>query len=316
LQGNLHSGTAGFGAEPHLKERGFVMPPDYVVPDIWFPNLRIYFDNVPRVLFSPFGFNIYIYAVLIVIGILSAYFLAVWYARRTGQKVDDYTDLLMLGVPMAVIGLRIYFLVFNWDMYRGQPISRLFDIRSGGLAIYGGIIGALLAGIIMAVVKKIPFTRLADTCAPSLLLGQVIGRFGNFFNREAFGGYTNNPFAMRIRLDQAHGVVPAELLDTVVTAQGMQYLQVHPTFLYESFFNLLLMFALIFYRPHKKFEGEVILLYLLGYGIIRFFVEGLRTDQLMFFDTGWPASQFVSVIFAVLSLILIIAGRTTKPTRR
>jgi len=292
------------------------MPPDNVAPDIWFPNLRIYFERVPQHIFSIFGTDIYWYAIFIVLGIASAYFLAAWYAKRTGQKVGDYTDLLLLGVPMALVGLRAYYLIFTWDMYRGQPILRtIFDLRGGGLAIYGGIIGALLAGVIMSIVKRIPFTTLADTCAPSLLLGQIIGRVGNFFNREAFGGYTDSLFAMRIRLDQARGAIPASLRETAITAQGVQYLQVHPTFLYEAFFNLLLMIALIIYRPHKKFGGEVILMYLLGYGIIRFFVEGLRTDQLMFFETGLPASQLVSIAFAAVSLVLIIAGRLVARRR-
>ena len=293
------------------------MPPDNIAPDIWFPNLRIYFERVPQHVFTIGNFSIYWYAVFIVLGIAAAYFLAIWYAKRTRQKVDTYTDLLLLGVPMAFVGLRAYYLIFNWDVYRGQPVLRaIFDIRGGGLAIYGGIIGALLAGVIMGFVKRVKFTVLADTCAPSLLIGQVIGRFGNFFNREAFGGFTNNPFAMRIRLDQARGVIPANLRETVITAHGVQYLQVHPTFLYEAFFNLLLMIILLIYRPHKKFDGEIILMYLLGYGIIRFFVEGLRTDQLMLFDTGLPVSQLVSIIFAVMSLLLIISGRLWKRKRR
>ena len=293
------------------------MPPDNIAPDIWFPNLRIYFERVPQHVFTIGNFSIYWYAVFIVLGIAAAYFLAIWYAKRTRQKVDTYTDLLLLGVPMAFVGLRAYYLIFNWDAYRGQPILRaIFDIRGGGLAIYGGIIGALLAGVIMGFVKRVKFTVLADTCAPSLLIGQVIGRFGNFFNREAFGGFTNNPFAMRIRLDQARGVIPPDLRETVITAHGVQYLQVHPTFLYEASFNLLLMIILLIYRPHKKFDGEVILMYLLGYGIIRFFVEGLRTDQLMLFDTGLPVSQLVSIIFAVMSLLLIISGRLWKRKRR
>lgn len=284
------------------------MPPDNITPDIWFPNLGIYFENVPQHAFSIFGVDIYMYALFIVAGIASAYFLAVWYANRTGQKAGDYTDLLLLGVPMAIVGLRIYYLVFNWDAYRGQPFfSAVFDIRSGGLAIYGGIIGALLAGVIMSVRKKIPFTTFTDTCAPSLLLGQVIGRMGNFFNREAFGGFTENLFAMRIRVDQAR-MPRADLLEQAVTAQGVQYLQVHPTFLYEAFFNLILMILLLIYRPRKKFNGEIILLYMLGYGIIRFFIEGLRTDQLIFFETGLPASQIMSVVFVVASVVLIIAG--------
>ena len=294
------------------------MPPDYVAPDIWFPNLGIYFENVPRVAFSVFGFDIYIYALCIVAGIAAAYFLAVWYAKRTKQKWEDYLDLLMLGVPMAVLGLRLYFMAFNWDMYRDRNFFlALVDIRGGGLAIYGGIIGAILAGVIMSIKKGIPFTTFADTCAPSLLIGQVIGRFGNFFNREAFGGYTNNLFAMRIQVDQA--LLPsADVLETAgLFAHGVEYLQVHPTFLYEAFFNLLLMFALIIYRPHKKFNGEVLLLYMLGYGVIRFFVEALRTDQLMFMNTGIPASQLMSIVFVAVALFLIVAGRLrAKPLRR
>jgi len=292
------------------------MPPDNITPDIWFPNLGIYFENVPQYAFSVFGFQIYMYALCIVAGIAAAYFLAAWYAKCTNQRTEDYLDLLCLGVPMAVAGLRIYYMVFNWDLYRTQNIVAAFlNIRDGGLAIYGGIIGALLAGAIMSVRKKIPFTTLTDTCAPSLLLGQVIGRMGNFFNREAFGGFTDNLFAMRIRVDQAR-YTPSELLEQVVTANGVQYMQVHPTFLYEMFFNFILMIALILYRPHKKFNGEVILLYMLGYGVIRFFIEALRTDQLIFFDTGLPASQIMSAVFVVVSVLLIIMGHMRTQKRR
>ena len=289
------------------------MPPENITPEIWFPNLNIYFTRVPQVAFSIFGLDIYWYAIFIVTGITAAYLLGIWYVKKTGQRVEDYTDLLLLGIPLAVVGLRAYYLIFNWGRYSGQPIlSVIFNIRGGGLAIYGGIIGAILAGVIIAKVKKIPFTTIADVAAPSLLIGQVIGRFGNFFNREAFGGYTDGLFAMRIQLDQARGVRPDLLETAVVEYNGMQYLQVHPTFLYEAFFNLLLMIALLIYRPHKRFEGEIILMYMLGYGIIRFFVEGLRTDQLIFFGTGLPASQVMSVVFVVLSLALIIAGRVFK----
>jgi len=205
-------------------------------------------------------------------------------------------------------------MAFNWDAFRGQNFFvALIDIRSGGLAIYGGIIGAILAGVIMCAKKKISFRLVADTCAPSLLLGQIIGRFGNFFNREAFGGYTEGLFAMRIQEVQARGIIPQELLDNVVVYQGMRYLQVHPTFFYEAGLNLLLMLALIFYRPYKKFDGEVMLLYFLGYGVIRFFVEGLRTDQLILWNTGLPVSQVVSVLFGAVALGLIIWGRIRAP---
>ena len=187
------------------------MPPDYIAPEFWFPNLGIYFERVPQHLISIGGFSIYLYAVSIVLGITAAYFLAVWWAKKTGQNQNDYTDLLILGVILAFIGLRLYYMAFNWDSFRGQSfIAAFLDLRRGGLAIFGGIIGAFLAGVIMSRKKKIPFSTFADTCAPSLLIGQVIGRFGNFFNAEAFGGYTDGLFALRIRLDRTR--MPSHML--------------------------------------------------------------------------------------------------------
>jgi len=287
------------------------MPPDNITPDIWFPNIGIYFDNIPKTLFSIFGIDIYLYAVCIVAGIVAAYFMGIWWVKKSGQKVEDYTDLLLLGVPLALIGLRVYYLVFNWDMYSGQNFFRVFfQFRDGGLAIFGGIIGSALAAAIMGMRKNIPFSVMADTAAPSFLLGQVIGRFGNFFNREAFGGYTDNFFAMRIRVDQVSGTrhITDELWENIVSVNGGEYFQVHPTFFYEAALNLILMIALLFYRPHKKFNGEIVLLYFLGYGVIRFFVEGFRTDQMMFLNTGLPLNQVVAVLFAVISAALVIAG--------
>ncbi|MCL2708810.1 MAG: prolipoprotein diacylglyceryl transferase, partial [Defluviitaleaceae bacterium] len=200
-----------------------------------------------------------------------------------------------------------YFVVFSWDQYKSNPLM-ILSFREGGLAIYGGILGALLSGFIFSKYKKIPISTLFDTCAPSLLIGQIIGRFGNFFNREAFGGFTENPFAMRLLSHQASGVTPGLLRNSVVE-RGAEYVQVHPTFLYEASWNFILMIALILYRPHKKFAGEVMLLYMLGYGAARFFIEGLRTDQLIFFETGIPASQITSVAFVLIALTWIIIGR-------
>lgn len=295
------------------------MPPDYVAPDIWFPNLNIYFQNVPQHLFSIFGVDIYLYAVAIVIGITAAFFMGIWYVKRSGQKVDDYIDLMLLGLPLAVIGLRVYYLAFNWGSYRGQPLLRTFiDFRGGGLAIYGGIIGAALAAAIVGARKNIPFATMADTGAPSMLLGQVIGRWGNFFNREAFGGFTDGLFAMRLRADQVpmgrH--VTQDILDNIQYHSDVAYYQVHPTFLYESFFNLLLMIALLIYRPRKKFNGEIVLLYFMGYGIIRFFVESLRTDQMMFLNTGIPLNRLVGAGFAIVSAILIVLGHIRARSER
>ena len=291
------------------------------VPDISFPNLGINFSSVPRyfigndpevslIYIARFPLNIYMYAVSILIAITLAALLGFWSAKKSGQKVDDYVDLLVVGVILAFIGLRAYYLIFNWNQYSGQNFLRVFflDIRSGGLAIYGGIIGAAVAAMIMSARKNIPFSLMADTGAPSMLLGQSIGRWGNFFNREAFGGYSDGMFAMRIRLDQARHVTE-ELLNTAVVRVGdVDYLQVHPTFLYESVLNFILMVGLLIYRPKKKFGGEILLLYFLGYGIIRFFVEGIRTDQMILMNTGLPLNQVTAVLFALVSAALLIAG--------
>jgi phosphatidylglycerol:prolipoprotein diacylglycerol transferase len=287
------------------------MPPNNVTPDIWFPNLGIWFENVPRVLFSIFGLDIYMYATCIVVGIIAAYYLGIWWVKKSGQSVEDYTDLLMFGIPLALIGLRVYYLAFNWNTYAGQNFFRVFlNFRDGGLAIFGGIIGSVIAALIMSKRKNIPFPVMADTAAPSFLMGQVIGRFGNFFHREAFGGYTDNLFAMRIRVDQTLGArhITDELSQNIISFQGAEYFQVHPTFIYEAFFNLLLMLALLIYRPRKRFNGEITLLFFLGYGVIRFFVESLRTDQMKFLNTGLPLNQMMAALFAVVSASLLIAG--------
>jgi phosphatidylglycerol:prolipoprotein diacylglycerol transferase len=306
-------------------------------PDIYFPNLGITFNNVPRyflgsdpnfslIYISGTPLNIYMYAVMIVTGIISAYFLAIWWVKKSGQKVNDYTDLLLLGVILAFVGLRLYYMIFNFDAFRGRNlIAAFFDLRGGGLAIYGGIIGAAVAAYIIGIRKKIKFTVLADTGAPSMLLGQIIGRWGNFFNREAFGGYTDGLFAMRLPLQdiRMHPTQLAERAPEVLATEnisyhlGVQYIQVHPTFFYEAALNLPLMLALLIYRPYKRFDGEIVLLYFLGYGVIRFFLESLRTDQLLFFGTGLAASQLVALGFVLVSATLIILGHMkAKATKK
>jgi len=289
-------------------------------PDIYFPNLGISLERVPRffigndpdfslIYLSFMPLNIYLYAVMIITAITLAALIGFWYAHVSGQKVNDYVDLLILGVFLAFVGLRLYYVIFNWSMFRGQSFFRVFfDFRGGGLAIYGGIIGAAVAALIMGIRKNIPFRVMADTGAPSMLLGQAIGRWGNFFNREAFGGYSDGLMAMRIRVDQAMYTTPDLLETAVVYMDGIAYFQVHPTFFYESVLNFLAMIALILYRPHKRFNGEIVLLYFLCYGIIRFLIEGLRTDQMIFFGTGLPLNQITAALFALASVVLLVLG--------
>ena len=274
------------------------------MPDIYFPNLGIALNNVNRVAISIFGFDIYWYAIFIILGILAGYGTALMEAKRTGQRQDDYNDLLVAGTISAVIGLRLFFVAFNWDLYRHDPIRIITGFRDGGLAIFGGIIASIIVVYLFSKKRGLNFWTILDTCAPSFAIGQVIGRWGNFFNLEAFGGYTDNLFAMRLLRDQIRIYVPPELLTDAL------YIQVHPTFLYEAMWNLAVFILLTLYRPRKKFDGEVFWLYLLGYGLGRFFIEGLRVDQLLMGEL--PVSQLMAAIIFTVAVVALVFRRTRR----
>lgn len=273
---------------------------------IRFPHLGIEIGEFAKG-FSIFGFFIAFYGVIIACGMVIGIAMACREAKVTGQKSDDYIDIGLAGIIVGVICARIYYVAFEWDYY-GQHLNELFSIRNGGLAIYGGIIGAILTAIVMSKIKKIPFGLLMDTVAPSIITGQIIGRWGNFMNREAFGGFTDGLFAMQIRVQDAAYTTP-DLLEKMVTVNGVDYIQVHPTFLYESLWNLCVLIVLLLYRRHKKFDGEVVLMYLAGYGLGRVWIEGLRTDQLRIHGTAIPVSQLLSAVLVVVAILLIIILR-------
>lgn len=261
--------------------------------DIAFPNLGIYLENVPKT-FSIFGFQIAFYGVLIVTGIMSGLFMAQHVAKKEKVDTDIIWDLFLYVVFFAIVGARVYYVLFNFGAYKDN-LLKIFHLREGGLAIYGGVIAAFITLYVFCRVKKQSFLQLADICVPGLVLGQVIGRWGNFMNREVFGEYTDNLFAMRLPISMVRErdisvSIAAHIVD------GTNYIQVHPTFLYESLWNLVLLFFMLFYRRHKKFEGEMWLLYLGGYGIGRFWIEGIRTDQLYLIGTTIPVSQIVALI--------------------
>ncbi len=200
-------------------------------------------------------------------------------------------------------------MVFAWENYKNNLLE-IFNLRHGGLAIYGGVIGGAVAVYMFARMKKQKFLQLADTASVGLVLGQIIGRWGNFFNREAFGGYTDNLFAMQLPLDAVYSWdVTPEMMENLRTAGGVQYIQVHPTFLYESLWNLMVLVLLAVYTKRKKFDGEVFCLYLLGYGLGRAWIEGLRTDQLWIPGTEIPVSQVLAVVLVVVSAAIITVKR-------
>ena len=276
--------------------------------NINFPHLGIYLEHVGKNI-SIGGFTIAYYGIVIGIGIIGGVLLAQWQAKRTGQDPEMYLDLSMIAVVLSIIGARVYYVVFAWDMYKDDLLS-IFNIRNGGLAIYGGVLTAIATVFVFAKVKKQPFGLLTDTAGLGLILGQVVGRWGNFFNREAFGGYTDNLLAMQLPVSAVRrSDISADLAAHIMNVGGIDYIQVHPTFLYESLWNLCVLLFLIWYSPKKKFHGEVFCLYLLLYGIGRFWIEGLRTDQLIFFGTGLAVSQMLAVALVVVSLGIILVGR-------
>ncbi len=273
--------------------------------DIAFPHLGIYLENVPKN-FTVFGFTIAFYGVIIGLGVLAGLLMAVRNARITGQNPDDYWDFAIYAIIFSIIGARIYYVVFAWDRYKDDLLS-IFNIRNGGLAIYGAVIGAFTTLFLYAAVKhRNPF-QMGDTAVPGLILGQVIGRWGNFMNREAFGQYTDNLFAMRLPLEAVRSSDISQSISEHILP-GTNYIQVHPTFLYESVWNLLIFFLLMFFYKRKKFHGEICLLYFAGYGLGRFLIEGLRTDQLLIPGTYVAVSQVLSLVLclAALSASLIL----------
>lgn len=283
--------------------------------NINFPHLGIYLEHVGKNI-SIGGFTIAYYGIVIGIGIIGGLMLVQWQARRTGQDPEMYLDLAMIAVVLSIIGARVYYVVFAWDMYKDDLLS-IFNIRNGGLAIYGGVLTAIATVFVFAKVRKQPFGLLTDTAGLGLILGQVVGRWGNFFNREAFGGYTDNLLAMQLPVSAVRrSDISADLAAHIMNVGGIDYIQVHPTFLYESLWNLCVLLFLIWYSPKKKFHGEVFCLYLLLYGIGRFWIEGLRTDQLIFFGTGLAVSQMLALVMVVVSLCIIAMGRKRQKTKQ
>lgn len=274
---------------------------------IQFPNLG--FEIEVGKSFMLFGkFEIAYYGITMALSMIFGAIVAYREAKRTGQKVDDYVDYTIFGILGGVVGARLYYVAFKWDTYKDNLLE-IFNLRGGGLAIYGAVIGAALVAVIFCKIKKMNFWKFADTAVLGLITGQIIGRWGNFFNREAFGSFTDSLFAMRIPLaDASTGVLNPNALEAItVTVNGAQYVQVHPTFLYESVLNLLLIILLIIFRDKKKFYGETFCRYLIGYGVIRFIIEGFRTDQLRIGEIA--VSQVLSAVLAAAAIVFVIVTR-------
>ena len=264
-----------------------------------FPGLGLTF-HLDRVALSLGSFQIYWYGVIIALGAVLAVFFCMRTGPRLGIRGNDFLDVLLFALPGGILGARLYYIIFNPSLYvkagGGIDLAACVNIHKGGLAIYGGILAGTLIVFLVSRHKKIPFPAMVDLCTFGLLIGQIAGRWGNFVNVEAYGGETDLPWRMGIE-----------------TAQG--YWEVHPTFLYESLWNLLGFFLLLLVlgKGLRKFDGMLFLLYLAWYGFGRGLIEGLRTDSLYFFDTGLRVSQLLGFASCVLALLLLVWKLKSRP---
>ena len=271
--------------------------------DIAFPNLGIYLNNVPKS-FNLFGLEIALYGIFVATGMLAGILLASKMCPANGIKSDLMWDFWIYAIVLGVIGARIYYVIFRWDQYKDNPLQ-VFNLRAGGLAIYGGLIVGFTTLFIFCHVKKIRSLDFADCVVPGIALGQLIGRWGNFTNREVFGEYTDNLLAMRLPVE---AVRASDISESIAAhmSDGINYIQVHPTFLYESLWNLALMIFLIWWTRRKMFSGQVMTFYFLGYGIGRFWIEAIRTDVLFLWNTHIAVSQVVCIAIIILAIVLNI----------
>ncbi|MDO4977196.1 MAG: prolipoprotein diacylglyceryl transferase [Eubacteriales bacterium] len=292
--------------------------------DIRFPHLGIVFSHVGRYI-QIGNFQIMYYGVIIAIGFILGLFMAQNEANRTGQDKELFLDFFLYMMIPAIIGARIYYVVFSWDYYKDH-LGEIINLRQGGLGVVGGVAISALILYLFCKKRNYKMTKMMDCISMGLLVGQIIGRWGNFFNREAFGCYTDGPFAMQIPLKyfEQHNrlgeLASAGLLDHLkqvnVDGQMIDYIQVHPTFLYEGIGNLLILCFILIYRKHKKFDGELICIYFMGYGFCRFLIEGLRTDQLIIGHTGIAATQVVCVAIFILGAVWTMLARRGSLAQR
>jgi len=265
---------------------------------VGFPGLGIDSITVNRVAFRLFGMDVYWYGILISFAVVLGLFLAYRNAARFGVKPDYVLDTVIAVVPLMIVFARLYYVVFALDEFQGNWLN-IFNLRTGGLGFYGGVIGGILAVVLVSKFRRVPLARMIDLLVVYLPLGQAIGRWGNFFNQEAFGSNTSLPW----------GMISEGTTKYLAAVGGFDpSMPVHPTFLYEFIANMLIFVLLCIVRAKSKRPYETISVYLIAYGFVRFFVESVRTDSLYIGNTGIRISMVLSgmmVIGGMIALILI-----------
>ena len=278
---------------------------------VFFPGLGLEFE-LNRVAFSVFGHNIYWYGVIITLGFLLAVIFGLWKAPRLSMDLDVITDAIFVVMPSAIVGARIYYVIFNpsvcFDSSGSFSLLRMIAFWDGGLAIYGGVIATVISALIFCKVRKVSFWSGMDVTAYGLLIGQMIGRWGNFVNVECYGGATTLPWRM-CSVSIANELWRDNLLESEAAYQGVLdgTLGVHPAFFYESMWNLLgFILLLVLLKKGRKFNGQMFLSYVIWYGLGRTVIEGMRTDSLYFFGTGIRSSQMVGIVSALVGIALFV----------
>ncbi|MFS0674229.1 prolipoprotein diacylglyceryl transferase [Ornithinibacillus sp. 179-J 7C1 HS] len=262
--------------------------------------------TLDRVFLQIGSLPIYWYGVIIATGAFLGLYIAMRESDRLGLKKDLFVDLVVFAIPISILFARIYYVTFEWERYAGGPWWKVFAVWEGGIAIHGALIGAVLTAVVFARVKKVPFWQLADIAAPSLILGQAIGRWGNFMNQEAHGG----PITDSGVLDMHYTLLPDFIMNQMCI-EGTHY---YPTFLYESLWNILVLILLLWLRRKNLVRGTVFLIYLAAYSVGRFFIEGMRTDSLYIVD-NLRTAQFISILIIVGAIGLIIYRYKTVKMR-
>lgn len=266
--------------------------------EVSFPGLGITV-NIDQVAFSIFGIEVYWYGLLISLGMVLCVVLGVLHSKKNKFSSDLVFDVILVSLPCAIVGARLYYVLSEWEMYSGDLI-KIFDTRSGGLAVYGGLLGAFIGTLIMCKIRKIPFSAVVDFCVVYIPLGQAIGRWGNFFNQECFGTTTTLPWGMKSSEVESYLRLYFPDLDSTMA--------VHPTFFYEFLATITIFFILLYVRKYSKHAFESMAVYMILYGVARFFIEGLRTDSLYIGDTGIRTSQLFSAVLVVSGVIYLVVA--------
>lgn len=282
---------------------------------IRFPNLKLEFSRVP-VSFSVMGYEITMFGILVAAGMLLALAFVILHAKRQKENQNIYLEIMIPALLGGIAGGRFFYVILSWDLYSGGTLREFCDIRNGGLSFLGGLLGGSLLTALYLKLRRASFMKVADTASMGLLIVQIIGVWGCFFNREFFGSYTDNPTAMQIPAE----TVPASLLtgglkEHLVTVGDTAYIQAHPLFLYAGVWYLILFLVLLVYMRRKKFQGEIFLRYLAGIGLGGIVTEWLRRDSLKFPGTDFPAFLPVYVLLFLVCGISAVVRRVMAKKR-